>query len=168
MPAHRPHFTSFALTLAVGICTGVSTPATATVIADSVAQFSSVQGQNNWYYGYYSSTLNPTGFQQMANFDPTLRGGAWEVDFNLPDPRYWTSLWNVGGHPNSNPSNGGRANVEQWAVRRWVSNIDGTITISGNIGDLDTTSGANGIIGHIFVGNTQVYSATLNEADTVG
>ena len=64
------------------------------MIADSVAQFSSVQGGNNWYYGYYNRTADAD-----ATYDPN-------TDFNNTDPN-WTFAgdWVLGatGDPGANP-----------------------------------------------------------------
>jgi hypothetical protein len=134
------------------------------VAADSTVDFSTVQGYNNWFYGYYggnSATPYSTGdFQQMTNFVPG--GGfngldAWFVE----NGTYWTSLWYNGGHPNGIVTSHGRASLQQWAVRRWVSTASGTIHIYGVLADLDNSSG-NGVIGHIIIDGNDLSDYTID------
>lgn len=118
------------------------------VIADSVSGFSGEQGGNSWYYGYWDRTNEPnqsyaqkSDFQLLKHFgvDPKNQlsghsdfttGELW----NLDDGVYYTSLWAEGGHPNSAMELGEYEQIEQWAVRRWVSTVDGHVTISGHVG----------------------------------
>ena len=118
---------------------------TDTTVADSVKDFSATQGSNNWFYGYYSGNFSPSGFIQMTNF---VRG-SWSVLTN----RYWTILGANGGHPNGTITSQGRTPVEQWAVRRWVSNIEGPVTIRGVIADADYPNFEydNGVCTHVFI-----------------
>ena len=97
---------------------------------------------NNWLYGYYQGTLDPTSFAVMTQQVPSGTFGWWAVDFY----HLWTSMDAFGGHPNSvntdlhqspycDPAFGGTGNcgigpdtdpnhsaafVTQWAVRRYV------------------------------------------------
>jgi hypothetical protein len=118
------------------------------VVADSVSGFSGKQGANGWFYGYWDrsgdtdkSYDQATDFQLLGHFgsDPINQlsgrpeftvGKLW----NLKDGLYYTSLWAEGGHPNGTMQLGAHARVEQWAVRRWVSTIDGAVIISGHAG----------------------------------
>ena len=151
--------------MACGALTG-SSATLAGVIADSVADFSGVQGQSGWQYGYYQGTFAPASFQQMTQFNAVgvnPIGPYWQVQ----DGTFWTSLWAEGGHPNGVLTSGGRAQVDQWSVRRWVSNVSGAITVAGVIADQDGSAG-NGVIGHIFVGGTEVQTLIVNNGDTSG
>lgn len=142
----------------------------AAIIADSVQEFSGIQGQDNWTYGYYSDTFNPSGFQEMGIFNPVSAPDVWVVDFDEPSPIYWTLLNSIGGHPNGTSTPAQRDRVEHWAVRRWTSEVNGLITMSGNIADLDPGGGAgsNGVAGRIFVGDAEIFSVTINNGDSVG
>jgi hypothetical protein len=133
------------------------------IIADSYSDFSGVQGQGNWYYGYYDGPFVPADFEQMTVF----ASDAWFVDGAPPSPFVWTVLNKNGGHPNGRITSASRDQVEQWAVRRWVSNMTGDITIAGNIADSDG-GGGNGVIGRIFHGGDQVYAATIENAGFIG
>ena len=127
-------------------------------IANSVTEFSGVQGHKNWYYGYYDGPFTSSDFQQMTQFS-----GGW---FNQYE-NYWTFLSASGGHPNGVITGGGRTPVEQWAVRRWVSEVDGEIQIYGTLAKADV-GGGNGIIGHIFVDGVEVWSQSIAGTDGTG
>jgi len=104
--------------------TGNSASNATFVNANSCVDFSStVQGANNWYYGYYTSEsspgvinpnstvyppiLDPNSFTQMTptpllgsngQILPNQYLGVWSQDFF----QYWTSLDAFGGHSNGN------------------------------------------------------------------
>lgn len=138
----------------------------AAIVADSVAEFSGVQGQDNWYYGYYSGSLLPGSFAQMPIFSPVGSPNAWVVDDDPPSPQFYTQLYDIGGHPNGVASS--RDDVVHFAVRRWIAELTGDLTISGNIADLDGGNGGDGIIGRIFAGSSEIYSQFIGEGDSLG
>ncbi|MGV2388023.1 MAG UNVERIFIED_CONTAM: hypothetical protein LVR29_05990 [Microcystis novacekii LVE1205-3] len=119
-------------------------------IANSQTEFSGLQGQNKWYYGYYDGPFNSSDFQQMTQFSSS----AWYVQ----NGTYWTQLWANGGHSNGQITSGGRLSVQQWAVRRWVSEIDGVVQLSGSL----RFTGGGSTIGKIFVGGTEFLSQVVN------
>ena len=141
-----------ALTMACGWLLTAECPASASrpaeVVADSVSGFSGEQGANGWSYGYWDRTADPdknytqtTDFQLLTHFgtDPINRlSGRSEFTtgklWNLQDGQYYTSLWAEGGQPHGTMRLRAYAQVEQWAVRRWVSTVNGSITISGHAG----------------------------------
>ncbi|WP_199248851.1 SBBP repeat-containing protein [[Phormidium] sp. ETS-05] len=132
------------------------------LIADSQSDFSGVQGQNNWQYGYYDNSLTSADFKLMTEFNNNI----WRVQQGV----LWTGLTRNGGHPNVEGV-GGAANDTQWAVRRWTSEVDGKINISGNLAKIDTIpeSGLeNGIIGRILVDGVEVWSQAIGATDGVG
>ena len=114
-------------------------------VADSVSEFSSVQGQDDWYYGYYTTPGDYSTFMQMTLFDPA---GWWEESSTQPP---WTVLWDTGGHPGS----------IHWAVRRWVSETTGTVTISGLLQDNDPVL-MGGVVGRILVDGVEVFSQVVD------
>ncbi len=126
-------------------------------IANSQTEFSGLQGHKNWYYGYYDGPFTSSDFQQMTQFS-----GAWFTQYGT----YWTFISGNGGHPNGVITGGERTPVEQWAVRRWVSEIDGEIQIYGNLAKADL--GGNGVVGHIFVDGVEVWSQSLAGTDGTG
>ncbi len=159
--------------LAMGLfCGAIALPpqsVQAAVIADSVQDFSDQQGQDGWYYGYYEIPKNQTAFssiptstfQEMKYFDS---GQFWEETIDQPnetqyDPstQYtWTMLNNVMGHPATFPDT-----ENHWAVRRWVSDFAGDVTISGRFGDINSQSN-DGTIGYIFLDGAKIYEQATN------
>jgi hypothetical protein len=52
-------------------------------------------------------------------------------------------------------------------TRTWVSPINGTVTVSGQVYDLDP-KGGNGVVASIYRGSEQIWSATIDNGDTTG
>lgn len=118
------------------------------VIADSVAEFSREQGKDGWYFGYWDRSADvddsydqTKDFKLLNNFGTDTKNGlSKRREFTtgdvwyLEDGRSYTSLWAQGGHPNSAMKFGDYAAAEQWATRRWVSDVSGVVTISGHAG----------------------------------
>lgn len=141
---------------------GAQASRAAPILADSVTEFSGVQGQNNWYYGYYATPGASSSFTQMAYFDAvggTVGGSGgpwWEETTTQGAGATWTLLWATGGHPG-----GPLISPLHWAVRRWVSEVSGSITISGTLQDADG-GGGNGVFGRILVDGVEVYTGRVD------
>lgn len=168
--------------VALAFVSRAKVPQASEVVADSVSGFSSEQGANGWSYGYWDHTADPdksydpkTDFQLLKHFgsDPInhisgrpefTTGKLW----NLEDGKYYTSLWAEGGHPNSMMKLGTHAQVEQWAVRRWVSTVDGPVTISGHAGKVMPwgENWAGGCQALIVVDGAAVFSAAMDNRGT--
>jgi len=132
-------------------------------IADSVAEFSGGQGDDNWYYGYYDGDgpvpYSTEDFERFPLFDGSWSSGSLD---------YWTAISAYGGHPNGQVTSGGRKPEQHWAVRRWVSEAAGTVTITGRLAKQDPGSQGDGVDGHILVDGETVWSQHVREDDTVG
>jgi hypothetical protein len=107
------------------------------LMADSVAEFSGTQGQDNWYYGYYNrSGDGDATYDANADFNSTdgnwTYGGAWTLG---PGDPPWTTLGSVDIHPNSGP--------EHWVVRRWVAETNGPVSVVWHFGKANTSG--NGV-----------------------
>jgi hypothetical protein len=151
----------FAVTISMAAGLAVAQPI---ANADSVSEFSCSQGEYNWSYGYYVAPFTSSTFQEMTQClpnDPWYGGDAWWVD----PQSYWTSLRSEIAFPNG-PVSCGRLQVEHWAVRRWVSEVAGRITIAGTLAN--AISGFDGFTGHILVDGVPVYSQLIEGTDTVG
>ena len=125
-------------------------------LADSVADFSGLQNQNNWYYGVWNAdgaylqnafnTLSPDVFDANNNlWDSSPNGGGAQITAE-------------GGLPNS--VNLGFFTITNWSLRRWVSETTGEVTISGTLNNADSVG--DGVIGHIFVNGEEVYQQAVN------
>lgn len=121
------------------------------LLADSVSGYSKTPGQNGWYYGYAdiesTSAYDPSQFRQMT----------WGIWGN--DSYRWlgTSTYHFASADQMHPSNA-------WAIRRWVSNIAGTVTLSGMASRGD---GGDGVNIRIFVDGSEVYSRHLAPGQTI-
>lgn len=149
------------------------------LIADSVAQFSGVQGKQGWSYGYWDRTKDADGqynqlkdFTELGQFGKDVRNGLSEHDgfttgdlWYCEDGRFYTSLWAKGGHANSSIKLGNYAASEHWAIRRWNSSVSGIVTISGQAGKV-MPWGANWdgeCQGLIVVDGKTVFSTVIDE-----
>jgi hypothetical protein len=155
------------------------------VVADSIAEFSENQGENNWFYGYYDQRVDAEdgdGMYASSDFIPFLNdgsgivsddpefeawkdgenhwdGGSWDLLENAAPVEHgpWTEVTAGGGHPAANAQ--GDLEVH-WAVRRWVSDVEGDLNISGILNNGSTAG--DGTVGRIFVDGQEVWSATSN------
>lgn len=157
----------------------------AVILADSMADFSDTQGQGNWSYGYYDQRADVEvgdgayGTEDFIAFlndgsgvvsaDPEIGGwkdspnhwdgSKWDLLANAAPVSHgpWTEVTAGGGHPAAN--SGGDPEVH-WALRRWVSDQDGYIRISGNLNN--TSANGDGTVGRILVDGTEVWSQLSN------
>jgi MYXO-CTERM domain-containing protein len=136
-------------------------PLNAALLASSIADYSAVQGQNGWYYGYYDvgSPLAAT-FQPMTEFD----GTRWWVDSS----RYWTMIGPVGAHANGLITSGFATPDEQWAARRWVSSITSLVDVDAVFAKLNVNPASNGVTGRIYVDGTEIWNQTIGATDSTG
>ena len=151
------------------------------IVADSVGGFSGKQGANSWSYGYWDQTADTDKrYTQTADYQllPHFGGdpinqlstrpelGTGTLLWTLEDGRYYTSLWPNGGHPHGTMELGAHVKVDHWAVRRWVSTIDGAVTISGQAAKVLATNWGGGIQTRIVVDGKTVWSATIDNHGT--
>ena len=152
------------------------------LITDSLTSFSGEQGQDGWSYGWYNQRLDVeesngvydvTDFEEFLNdgsdlieIDPDFwedsenhwNGNQWDlVDNNAAGSGPWTAISPQGGHP---AANGQTDNEVQWAVRRWTSDVDGEIRVSGSL--MNVSANGDGTVGRIFVDGEEVWSAVTD------
>lgn len=152
------------------------------VVADSWADFSGTQGQENWLYGYYNRSADLAGggdgvfetdfinkfsffdggeglgpWSDANDWNPASNGntGAW--DFH-PDGAGtgnppWTFMDRIGTtHPNDN-----NPGPEHQAIRRWISEVDGMALIQGFF--RRPATGADGTRVRVLVNGVEKFSA---------
>lgn len=107
---------------------------TGTLVADAEEEFSSEQGLDGWSYGFYKApsadaAYDPAAWQPLPRYNVTIWGYEW-----IGDLKYLT-LTPRNGHP---AVEGGKP---VWAVRRWTSDVAGTIRIKGKLGRADKGDG---------------------------
>jgi hypothetical protein len=142
------------------------------VLANSVADFSAIQGFKGWYYGYYSAPFNSASFQLLSQYGPDgdFTGSPTMWHLQLGSGGFYTALGQSVAHPNGPTSGGGRQNVGHWACRRWISNRSGAVRISGSLSKADVQScgGCDGVRGRIIVGGIEVWNQFLAQFDSTG
>ncbi len=156
------------------------------VIADSVADFGGVQGENGWRYGYYNlediHTTNGVSvaiseFRQLAAFNSTT--GWWAVNAeaasgnpaNGSSPGSYAVITRSRMHPNAAWPTANVVAEEQWASRRWVSTVSGAVTLTGLIAHHEyfgLNMLGNGTEAHILVDGQAVFSYDVGLMDFQG
>ena len=121
------------------------------LLADSVSGYSKTAGANGWHYGY--ATLDSTSSYDPAEFKP-MTWGIW----GSHSYRWLAS----GGYPFASGSN--MHPSRSWAIRRWVSNISGTVSLSGL---LSLGEGGDGVNIHIFVDGKEIYYQHLSPNQSI-
>ena len=104
--------------LCVAVAAAVTQSAVAgdgVLIADSQAEFSSTQGADGWYYGFYATEGDPDSFTELCCYDPAGGLSWWERSAAQPP---WNLVWAGGQHPD-----------ETWTARRWVAEVTGLVRI---------------------------------------
>ena len=161
------------------------------VIANSQAQFSGVQGQNDWYGGYrvFDPSAGSTNYSYNANTDfipfaggegggtwdgvgQTWTGSSWDLNTASAGP--WSYEAALDLHPNgagSPPDIGGVADPanEQWVIRRWVAKKltkDTQVTIIWQV--KKTNLAGNGVSGLLFINGKLVDFKAIAGTDGAG
>ena len=131
-------------------------------IADSVKEFSGTQGQDNWYYGYAEDQLLAP-FEEMTEYKVPKDKGIWFVKRGT----YKTRLFAGGGFPNAIETSGKNLAVKQYPVRRWLSEVDGDITIKGRLVSKSVEKGGDGVKGYILVNGKRIWSEAAQNSQPV-
>lgn len=135
-------------------------------IADSFEDYHGNQGENGWFYGYYNGNVQaaytPADFELMTNWDSG--NNRWWVDNTPGGPL--TLIDSVFMHPWAYASEA--QGNDHWAVRRWVSNVNGPVEI-----DISMLRGSPEVLGdgvrlHVFVNGVKRLIADLNQTNTSG
>lgn len=134
------------------------------LLADSVAEFSAVQGDNGWWYGY----LEPAGANHFVEMPSFVAGGADPGWYAGTGGVYWTMMDAATMHPNGLVTTGGRQPMEQWAVRRWISEVEGDVQLTGHFAKLSVDGESNGVAAYVFVDGVMVWAWYLEGWDDAG
>ena len=136
-------------------------------IADSVAGFSVEQGKQGWSYLYYISSKDGTGTYAPEDALPMKWGsksGDTTDHWNAP-----FTYFTLG--PESAKSRVIEGVYQGWAVRRWTSDQDGEIEISGSVKCTakagDAGSAGDGIGLKIFLGGKELLNKLLAPQESV-
>lgn len=161
--------TSVLCTLLFGLALASSEKSStaASIVADSIVEFSGEQGKAGWHYGFYDgdppTPFAPGDFEPFPLFD----GTRWLIKDGSGG--YWTELTAKEAHPNGFTTSGGRVAADHWAVRRWVSDSDGLHAINGILADVSDypvqLSSVNGVIGHVFVDGVELLKLPVRDGE---
>lgn len=152
-------------------------------LADSRSQFSGVEGQDGWSWGYRNYTQDGQG----TNYEPSAfipfpvdgsatrsagnfwDGGGYDWFNDPPNPGNahnppWTFLANEGTHPN-----GTNSGDEQWTIRRWTaSGLEGEVPVRVIWHTRKTNGNNDGVTGSIHLNGQEVDSVTVAGNDQEG
>lgn len=120
------------------------------IIGDSVAQFSGIQGESGWRYGYYEQIGDSASFREMPSFqERKWKYGPAEENFNI---------WETGCHPG----------VTRPVVRRWISPVSGSVSIYGELARDKIGRNGEGVTGRVLVDGKEVWSRHIAVGDGKG
>ena len=132
-------------------------------IADSIEDFTTdgTQGTNGWISGYRNYTADGGGddYDSANDFiafdeDSEWRGDGWRI---APSGAPWTLVRAETGHPNGTNS---APNEEQWAIRRWTSDRDATLTVEWKLREQNPNG--TGVGGSLHLNGTLVDSGATD------
>ena len=147
-----------------------------TSIASSIPEFSGVQGQDGWYYGYRNVSADgsgdsytdamfiqfPGGSDSPDGWDgivQTWDGGKWDLAQNTAP---WTEIGEQSTHPAG-------ASPLHWAIRRWVaSELTEAQPMALRYHVRKSGSGGTGVTGAIYINGELADSVAIPGTDTTG
>ncbi len=133
-----------------------------TIKADSIADWGAgAQNTNGWSYGFYNKTTDANGVYNDGDFNNT--DPAWVAGWSMnPGNPPWTSVSQRFAHPNGTNSGG----VEQWVLKRWTSNVAGTVSVDWHVSKSNPNGG--GVSFKVFHNGVEKAGAALNGGDRYG
>ena len=142
-------------------------PGDGILLADSSAEFSSRQGQDDWRYGYWNETddseFDPdsSDFKQFLNV-PIAFLNNWNADDNQWDLSVRSSnpLQTQLGAEIHSPAGLNVGDEAHQTIRRWTSEVTGGVLIHGTIDNPDPSG--DGVIARILIDGEEVFRSELN------
>ncbi len=149
--------------------------------ADSLTEFSGIQGQDGWEYGYRNLTLSGIS----ANYDPAaafirFAGGADDPNPWTPgedSPQHWTgSKWDLATGapwtelgPDASHPNGLNNGAEHWTVRRWnATELTAPTPVTVFWLVRKTNPAGDGVTGAVYLNGKIIDITTISGSETVG
>ena len=141
-------------------------------LASSIDDFSGVQGQDSWQYGFFdqgpdnSLAYTPGAFRQFDTFDPNAE--SWSASNALVDDKnnVYLALSRTSGHPTGLGVDAQDSII--WAVRRYLSEAAGDIDIAIDLGKDNTNPDSGGITGRLFVNGKEIFTQFIGATDAAG
>ncbi|CAN5911385.1 hypothetical protein BH11MYX3_BH11MYX3_03860 [soil metagenome] len=146
-----------------GVCVATSGDPTCTA-GDSREEFGSIQGEHNWYYGYWNRTEDADSTYEAADFTEmtVFPGGLWRPpDYADTGPTFsWAYHAGFGGHPGSYP-------LEKLPIRRWSGPLSGHAEAVVTWKKSDTSNG-DGTRAILVVDGVRLWERSVAFDDGVG
>lgn len=155
----------------LSLALGFQSSARAVPIADSVADFSGVQTQGGWEYGFFNqgpaaalANYTVAGFQQFNSFSAGEHFASGQVG---AQNEAFLSLTAEGGHPTGIGPDLQDSLI--WAVRRYTSPIMGPLLLDIDLRKSNILNpDGGGITGRIFVDGVSVFEQLIENDDGLG
>ena len=141
-----------------------------TVLGESIGEFSGVQGQDDWSYGYRNYTADGGGddYDATADFIEFTAGqfdmanNKWDLGGGAP----WTEVGQTGVHPN-----GLNNTFEHWAIRRWTASATDAptptlVSVEWNARKANTAN--TGVTGQLHHNGQLIKAVLIPGNDTTG
>jgi len=152
-------------------------------VADTIDDFASVQGQDNWSYGWYAGSdvgltggagsLDTNNFQEFGHYDSGI--GWWTHDDASASsgsgatPFFLTVITSQFMHANAPIAGSDVDGQSRWASRRWSSEVAGDIQITGQIAKVDQGPLlGDGAEAYVIVDGAVAYHYALGADDYAG
>jgi len=141
----------------------VSNAGAAPMLADSLADYSLVQGQGGWYYGYYMPETGMDFYLMDVGGQDWLGTEAWVVD----EETSWAMIMGDSVHAHGPQASRGSEPGTVLSTRRWVSDVEGLTEIEGLLAKR-AVSGGDGVEGLIMVDGAAIWQQEIAFDDTNG
>ncbi len=143
--------------------------------ANSISDFSNVQGQNGWFYGFFNQ-----GVDGSTPYDPVVDFKNFST-YGVVGPDVWGAsdaqvgaqnndylgLGAATGHPTGLAPPDTQDRII-WAVRRYVSEIDGAIDIAIDLRKENLNANGGGVTGRVFVDGVEIFNRLIMATDGIG
>jgi hypothetical protein len=127
-------------------------------VAGSDGDFSSTQGANGWWYGYFPAG-NVNAFTQLPVYN--AQSSWWQhPTFGPP--------WTFVGVASVSEPNSLDYGSEEWATRRWISTFTGAANLSGHIASIADNPANIGAYARIYQNHNLIYQHQVAHTDSTG
>ncbi len=151
-------------------CWWMAGPAWSAPVANSALEFSGVQGQDAWTYGFFNltakgSAYTPADFVRFDTFNNVAN--LWQASAGQVGSQNneFLSINQVGGHPTGITPDLQDSII--WAIRRYTSEVSGPILIDFDL-HKQNINFSGGVTGHILIDGVEVFNARIFGTDGIG
>lgn len=139
-------------------------PLKAGVIATSSTEFSGVQGQNGWTYGYRDVPAEGAS----ENYDPDrafipFAGGPGQGDWNGTTQQWTGTTWKAADNSELTGTGSTPGSTTRWTIRRWQAaelTEKGPVSLRWTLAKQDLTCG-NGVTGALYINGQLADKTTI-------